>query len=256
MKPILFILWFLSFDQPWIVAHRGGHQYAPENSLEAIEEAIQHKADIVELDVRRSRDGVFFLMHDSSLKRTTGIDKKAEELTWTELQKLNLLHNGKPTSHKIPSFEEALLRAGNRIVIDIDFKVAGMDARRDAYQLIEKTKMESQVLFFLYDYKEMFEMHPWNPKIKIMPRVYKEEDLEEVVASGLTDIVHVDPSFKNSALLRSDKMKGYRIWINTLGAVDQKGVTDVNAYRDFVSDFSFANVFQTDFPLQLRQALR
>jgi glycerophosphoryl diester phosphodiesterase len=256
MKPILFILWFLSFNDPWIVAHRGGHQYAPENSLAAIEEAIQHKADIVELDVRRSRDGVFFLMHDSSLKRTTGVDKKAEELTWGELRELTLLHNGKPSSHQIPSFEEALLSAGNRIIIDIDFKVDGMDARKDAYQLIEKTKMETQVLFFLYDYKEMFEMKPWNPKIKIMPRVYKEKDLEEVVASGLTDIVHIDPTFMYSALLRSDKMKGYRIWINTLGEVDKKGVKDAKAYRDFVSDYPFVNVFQTDYPLQLRNALK
>lgn len=173
MKPILFILWFLSFDQPWIVAHRGGHQYAPENSLEAIEEAIQHKADIVELDVRRSRDGVFFLMHDSSLKRTTGMDKKAEELTWTELQKLNLLHNGKLTSHKIPSFEEALLRAGNRIVIDIDFKVAGMDARRDAYQLIEKTKMESQVLSFCMITRKCLRCIHGIARLKLCPEYIK-----------------------------------------------------------------------------------
>src|SRR6478735_6344991 len=54
-----------------VVAHRGVWNVAPENSLSAIEAAIHAGADIVEIDVRRSADGVFFVIHDDTLDRTT-----------------------------------------------------------------------------------------------------------------------------------------------------------------------------------------
>lgn len=56
-----------------IAAHRGFWYNAPENSIKAIEEAIRLKADMVELDVNNTLDGVLILMHDSSLERTTSI---------------------------------------------------------------------------------------------------------------------------------------------------------------------------------------
>src|SRR3546814_19507721 len=69
-----------------IVAHRGSWRGAPENSLAAIERAISVGADIVELDVRKSADGVLFLMHDDTLARMAGVDREAEGLTMAELQ--------------------------------------------------------------------------------------------------------------------------------------------------------------------------
>ena len=54
-----------------VVAHRGDHTAAHENSLEAIERAIRAGADYVELDVRATRDGELALMHDATVDRTT-----------------------------------------------------------------------------------------------------------------------------------------------------------------------------------------
>ena len=54
-----------------VVAHRADWRYAPENSLAAIESSIRLGADVVELDVQKTKDGQLILMHDKTLDRTT-----------------------------------------------------------------------------------------------------------------------------------------------------------------------------------------
>ncbi len=54
-----------------IACHRGASRYAPENTLPAFDKAYRLHADFVEFDVRPSRDGTFFLLHDGQLNRTT-----------------------------------------------------------------------------------------------------------------------------------------------------------------------------------------
>jgi glycerophosphoryl diester phosphodiesterase len=58
-----------------ITAHRGVPEIAPENTISTIERAIEEQADYVEVDVRVTRDGELVLLHDGSLRRTTGVDK-------------------------------------------------------------------------------------------------------------------------------------------------------------------------------------
>ncbi len=54
-----------------IAFHRGASRYAPENTLPALDKAIKLGADLVEFDVRTTRDGQYVLLHDSKLARTT-----------------------------------------------------------------------------------------------------------------------------------------------------------------------------------------
>ncbi|MDT7828799.1 glycerophosphodiester phosphodiesterase family protein [Pricia sp. S334] len=62
------------YDRPEIImvaAHRAAHQRHPENSLAAVQESIRLGIDIIEIDLRMSKDGKFVLMHDSTVDRTT-----------------------------------------------------------------------------------------------------------------------------------------------------------------------------------------
>lgn len=68
-----------------IIAHRGASSEAPECTLAAIRRAIEVKATVVEMDVRRSQDGVLFLLHDETLNRTTNGVGVAAALDWKEL---------------------------------------------------------------------------------------------------------------------------------------------------------------------------
>lgn len=116
-----------------VVAHRGvhagernGRRYnnrtdLPENSIASIQAAIAIGCDMVEVDVRRTRDGRFVLMHDTTLDRTTTGSGRVDEATIAELAELRLLDiDGVPTEHRIPTLEDALEACRGRILVNLD----------------------------------------------------------------------------------------------------------------------------------------
>lgn len=253
-------IWELYDNEPQtvlVVAHRGAHTDVPENSLASIERAVAQGAHIVELDVRKTKDDVFVIIHDQTLDRTTTGTGKVEDYTYQELKELYLLHEGQPTEHTIPTMEEALLKAQGLILVDIDFKVSGMDARYAAYDEIARLGVEDIVLFFCYDYTELQVLHAYNPQIKIMPRAYDLTQIEEILASGLTDIIHIDGSYYDSiAIGKLIDGRSVRIWANVLGNYDQAATQEgAEAYYPFFEQMELVNVVQTDYPALLNQAL-
>ena len=82
-----------------VVAHRADWRNFPENSLEAVQSAIDMGVDMLELDVQRTKDGVLMLMHDHNLDRMTTGSGNIEETTWEEISKLYLKdHQGNVTT--------------------------------------------------------------------------------------------------------------------------------------------------------------
>lgn len=81
---------------PKVIGHRGAMAYAPENTLESFREARKRGATWVEIDVKLTADGVPIVMHDSSLKRTMGIDRMVADMRAAEL----------PAA--VPTFEQAI----------------------------------------------------------------------------------------------------------------------------------------------------
>lgn len=232
-----------------VAAHRGAHLSAPENSLLSIDKAIEAGAHIVELDVRQTKDGVFVLMHDKTLDRTTTGTGEVKDKTYEELKQIRLTNHGEATTYHIPTLEEALLQAKGRILVDIDFKADGMQARFDAYQQIAELDVTDHVIFFLYDYTEMATLHAYDPRIKIMPRAYDVEQLDEIIKSGLTDIVHIDASYYNDSLFRDINQRSpIRIWANALGAPDNEEAAGQAGYAKLFEQMQYINVVQTDFP--------
>src|SRR5215813_4892194 len=86
---------------PKVIGHRGAAAYAPENTLASFREARKRGAIWVETDVKLTADGVPILMHDESLKRTTGVDRLVAHTPRAEL----------PAS--VPTFEEASPASAN-----------------------------------------------------------------------------------------------------------------------------------------------
>lgn len=79
----------VSVNIPFIIAHRGYSSVFPENTLAAFAGALDIGVDYIELDVQLSRDGQVIVMHDDSLKRTTGVDGSPTEFTVEELAGLD-----------------------------------------------------------------------------------------------------------------------------------------------------------------------
>ena len=75
---------------PLIIGHRGASAVAPENTMAAFREAIAVGADGIEFDVRLTRDGVPVVIHDSTLRRTGGLNQRVADLSWQELSKIDV----------------------------------------------------------------------------------------------------------------------------------------------------------------------
>ena len=112
-----------------VTAHRGYSAAYPENTIPAFKGAIQVGADWAELDVQQTADGEVIVMHDSNLKRTTGLDKEVWQVTWDEIKDLD---NGswfdkKYQTVRIPTLEEVLKVCRGKIHLNIEIKPSGHD---------------------------------------------------------------------------------------------------------------------------------
>ena len=103
-----------------IIAHRTCPRDEPENSLAGIRATLRAGADAVEVDVRRSRDGVPMLLHDQRLLRTTGHLGRVDRAGAERLHRLRLRGGG-----TLPTFADALAALGPTMQIAIDVKDGG-----------------------------------------------------------------------------------------------------------------------------------
>ena len=165
--------WMLDFDEKVAAMadpdgrlmscmHRGDMVYYPENSIEGIISAIRMGGDMVEIDVRRTKDGVFVLLHDETLTRTTNVEDfmgqpgfpdstRLVDWTYAQLQHLSLKEgvggkDAKLTSYKIPLFEEAMKVCAERIFVRLD-KLDCWNYTNDVWPLIQKYNAYTTVIF-------------------------------------------------------------------------------------------------------------
>jgi glycerophosphoryl diester phosphodiesterase len=91
---------------PRLCAHRGAGKLAPENTLTAMRVGHAHGYSMVEFDVKLAADNVAFLLHDSTLDRTTSGRGRADALLWRELSRLDAggWHSAKYAGEMIPTF--------------------------------------------------------------------------------------------------------------------------------------------------------
>lgn len=131
-----------------VVAHRGCWKQASENSLDGIRACIAAGVDMVELDVRPTRDGKLVLMHDATVDRMTDGHGKVSDLSLAELKKLHLRSGGGRdsalTNRSIPTFEEALRVAKDKILINVDAKALLPES---VLGLIDRVSDRRQILF-------------------------------------------------------------------------------------------------------------
>ncbi|MBO6014493.1 MAG: glycerophosphodiester phosphodiesterase [Oscillospiraceae bacterium] len=121
-------------------AHRGLHSRdltVPENSLKAFELAAAAGYGI-ELDVQLSRDGQVVVFHDAELERVCGVKGKVEDLTFEELQELQLLH----TEEKIPLFTDALavIRGRGPLIVELKNGKRNKELCEKTYEILKNYK--------------------------------------------------------------------------------------------------------------------
>ncbi|TDL67590.1 glycerophosphodiester phosphodiesterase [Rhodococcus qingshengii] len=106
------------------VAHRGATGYAPENTIAAFDKGVEMKADYIEIDVQRSKDGELVIIHDTKVDRTTDGTGSVKDLTFEQLRSLDAgsWKGEEFKGEKIPTFDEILDRYHGKVGILIELK--------------------------------------------------------------------------------------------------------------------------------------
>jgi glycerophosphoryl diester phosphodiesterase len=155
-----------------ITAHRAGAKDEPENTLAALQHAIDLHADYAELDVQRTKDGVIVVLHDEDFKRLTGEGKKVWEATYDEIKKLRYkTKKGEvDPKGKFATLEEFIETARGHIKLNIELKYYGdhddPDLAKHVVRMLESHKFVDQVVITSLDARALKEVRDLNAELR------------------------------------------------------------------------------------------
>ena len=221
--------------QTRITAHRGSSSGAPENTMAALEKAVEEMADRAEIDVQETADGVIVLCHDTSLKRVAGVNKKVSDLTLEQIKKLDVgsWFSSEYQGEQIPTLEEVMEYAKGKIDLNIEIKNLGNSSGlpEKVIELVEKHEMQEQCVitstnrFYLKRVKDV------NPEIRtgyIISAAYGNFYSDEFI-----DLISIRSSFVTERMIESAHEAGKAVHAWTVnGKVEmerlkQLGVDDM-----------------------------
>lgn len=145
-------------------AHRGASEYLPENTLLAFYAGIYMKANGIETDVQRTKDGILVLFHDDTLLRVTGQPGSVEDYTFDQLQQFDVQKNG--FTDKIVSLEDFLRHFSFRdITFAIELKGSGVE--KDTADLLRKYGLEKKAVVTSFELEYLKNFRAYAPEFQI-----------------------------------------------------------------------------------------
>ena len=153
-----------------ITSHRGGALRAPENTLSALNYTWECGADYAEIDIQETKDKQLILLHDDSLKRITGLDKKVWEMTYEEIEELDAGSSfGKGyQGEKIPALEDVLNFCLGRLDLNIEIKYNDKNKGivQRVIQVIRENHFEEHCVVTSMNYRFLEEIKETAPEIR------------------------------------------------------------------------------------------
>ena len=254
-----------------VISHRGDWRNTPENSIRAIQNCIDLGVNMVEIDIKKTKDNELILLHDKTLDRTTTGKGLPQDYTLAEIKQMRLRNGaGVATSHQIPTLEEAMIVAKGKIWVNID---KGYDYFDLVEKVLEKTGTTQQGLIKagLPYQKVVAENKAVLDKLFFMPIIdMANPDAMTMVEEYIKNMqpkafevcfTQIDQALQN--VLDRIQKSGSKVWINTLWPSLCAGLNDDRAVEENQQDSIWGKVIemgasfiQTDRPKELVNYLR
>lgn len=211
-----------------VACHRGDWRNYPENSAMAIESVIRMGADIMELDLKMTKDSVLVLSHDKTIDRCTTGHGRVDSYTYEELMQFNLkrAHGVKSDTTHILTLEQALSICKDRICVNVD---QGYEYYDKVMEVAERLGVVGQIL--IKGKKSIAEVEAQEAKhernFMYMPIVDIQKGkgkalLDSYLESGKVPLAYEvcwqteDGSFQD--VCRRIIAQGSKVWVNTIWA--------------------------------------
>ena len=226
-----------------VACHRGDWRNYPENSLGAIESVIRMGADIVEIDLKLTKDSVLVLSHDRTCNRMTTGKGDISTMTYDSLATFNLktAHNVAIPGTRITTFQEALDACKDRIVINVDqgyqyynLVVKLTDAMDMTDQILIKGKKAREVVAREMEGSRMMYMpiiDIQKPKGKDLFAQYEDWYAQTGEKPLAYEVCFSELNEEVEACCQKVIAQGSKLWINTLWASLCGGYEDDAAFE-------------------------
>ena len=201
-----------------ITAHRGSSRTAPENTIPAIEAAVEEMADSVEIDVQMTADGVVVLGHDASLKRVAGVNRSIASMTFEELEKLDVgsWFSSEYAGTRIPSLSEVLELCSQKTSLNIEIKYVGKNSElpEKTAEMVREYGMENQCVITSTNLSYLKRVKEALPEIRtgyIISAAYG-----NFYSSEDVDFISIRSGFVTSALMQNAHEQGKAVYAWTV----------------------------------------
>jgi glycerophosphoryl diester phosphodiesterase len=170
----------VSDDKLEIVVHRGANKRAPENTLAATQKCIELGVEYVEIDVRMSKDCVFYLLHDKTLDRTTNGSGPINEMLSTQIDQLDAgsWFSNEFAGEKVPRLEEYLNEINGEVKIYFDVKTPEI---KGLVALVYKIGMQNDCFFWFANNKRAKEFRELEKDIALKMSVKEIGDMDSIL---------------------------------------------------------------------------
>ena len=209
--------------RPFVAAHRGvSGANIPCNTLAAYQIAVNQGADVVEIDVSKSKDGKYFVFHPGMEPVFIQCGKYLCDMAAEEIRELTLRNSDSaPTHYKIPSLAEALSLLKNKVYINVDkfwTDVPGITEE------IRKAGVENQVIVKTpADEKSWDEVEQYAPDLMYMTLAWHKDDVTERLAERNIRLIGIEALFDketdeiaSDGYVRAMHEKGLLVWMNAI----------------------------------------
>ena len=260
-----------SSDKVLVACHRGDWRNWPENSLAAIESVIGMGADIMELDLKLTKDSVLVVCHDRTIDRTTSGKGRVCDITYDSIRRCVLkTGHGVKTTHRMPTLREALEVCKDRIVVNVDqgyeyydLVLAVTEELGVTDQILIKGKRSTDVV------AAKFSEHPRNMMYMPIIDILKPKGqalFAEYRDKGITPLAYEvcwsEYTPEVEACMREVISGGSKLWVNSLWPTLNGGLCDDAAFEGDPAEVygklvdMGATMIQTDRPELLISYLR
>ena len=206
-----------------IALHRAANEFAPENSLPAMEIALLLEADYLEIDVRLTKDGHSVILHDGNLNRTTDGTGPLKEKTLEEVRALSAGKWFDPcySAVQIPTLEEACQLLANHNKKGKHKSFFYVDCKDiNANYLIEtlrKYELLDGSVFYVNELKQIGMIRELAPNAKILPGLRDKKELEKLIETLHPYALDADWNDLDKDMIDRAHAKGVKIFSDGFG---------------------------------------
>lgn len=195
-----------------MVVHRGANEHAPENTLAAGKKALELGATYVEIDVRTSKDGVFYILHDFTVDRTTDGKGFLGGLTSEQIDKLDAgtWFDEKFAGEKVPRLEEYLRWIKGKGKVYFDVKAADL---KKLIALVYETDMQDDCFFWFGSPKQALQFRELDKKLPLKVNASSAEEVREVHEKYGANIVEVGLNKMSQELVDTCRELGIKVMV-------------------------------------------